>query len=75
MAKIKGASRSGEAQYTKTQFNLDKKGRTNKKLKSNPNAAKYLTATGKELKDKAVAYAKEHFKKGRRYRKNIASES
>ena len=64
MAKRNGASGSGEAQYTKTQFNLDKKGRTNKKLKSNPNAAKYLTATGRELKDKAVAYAKEHSKKG-----------
>lgn len=75
MAKRKGASGSGEAQYTKTQFNLDKKGRTNKKLKSNPNAAKYLTATGRELKDKAAAYAKEHFKKGRKYRKNTAPES
>ena len=27
MAKIKSARGSGEAQYTKTQFNLDKKGR------------------------------------------------
>ena len=66
MAKRKGSSGSGEAQYSITQHNLDRKGKTNKKLKNNSMASKYLTPTGKELKEKAEAYAKEHFKKGRR---------
>ena len=39
---------------------LDKKGKTNKKLKMNTQASKYLTARGKELKEAAAAYAKEH---------------
>lgn len=69
MAKRK-ASNSGEAHFSITQANLDNKGKTNKKLKRNPMASKYLTAKGKELKEKAEAYAKEHFKKGRRYKKN-----
>lgn len=56
----KGKSGSGESQYTITQFNLDRKGKTNKKLKRNPMASKYLTAKGKELKEAAVAFAKEH---------------
>lgn len=60
MAKRKGSSGSGEAQYTITQINLDKKGKTNKKLKMNIQASKYLTARGKELKEAAAAYAKEH---------------
>lgn len=60
MAKRKGSSGSGEGQYTITQINLDKKGKTNKKLKMNPQASKYLTARGKELKEAAAAYAKEH---------------
>lgn len=60
MAKRKGSSGSGEAQYTITQINLDKKGKTNKKLKMNTQASKYLTARGKELKEAAAAYAKEH---------------
>ncbi len=75
MAKRKGSSGSGEGQYTITQINLDRKGKTNKKLKSNPQASKYLTPKGKELKEKAEAYAKEHFKKGRRHRKDTAPES
>ena len=75
MAKRKGSSGSGEGQYTITQANLDRKGKTNKKLKRNPQASKYLTPKGKELKEKAETYAKEHFKKGRRYRKDIAPES
>ena len=62
------ASKSGEAQFSVTQYNLDKKGKTNKKLKRNPMASKYLTAKGKEIKEAAEAYAKEHFKKGRKYR-------
>ena len=56
----KGKSGSGESQYTITQFNLDRKGKTNKKLKRNPMASKYLTAKGKELKEAAAAFAKEH---------------
>lgn len=56
----KGKSGSGENQYTTTQFNLDRKGKTNKKLKRNPMASKYLTAKGKELKEAAAAFAKEH---------------
>lgn len=68
MAK-RNASGSGEAQFSITQGNLDKKGKTNKKLKSNPMASKYLSAKGKELKEIAEAYAKEHFKKGRKHNK------
>ena len=56
----KGKSDFGENQYTITQFNLDRKGKTNKKLKRNPMASKYLTAKGKELKEAAAAFAKEH---------------
>ena len=68
MAKRKGSSGSGEAQYSKTQANLDKKGKTNKKVKRNPMASKYLTAKGKELKEAGEKAHKENFKKGRRYR-------
>ena len=60
MAKRKGKSGNGEAQYTITQINLDKKGKTNKKLKRNPMASKYLSVRGKELKDAAAEYAKAH---------------
>lgn len=58
-----------EAQFSITQANLDRKGKTNKKLKRNPMALKYLTPKGREIKEQAEAFAKEHFKKGRRYRK------
>lgn len=60
MAKRKGKSGSGEAQYTITQINLDKKGKTNKKLKSNPKASKYLTPKGREIKEAAAAFVKAH---------------
>ena len=43
MAKRK-ASNSGEAHFFITHANLDNKGKTNKKLKLNPMASKYLTA-------------------------------
>ena len=66
MGKRKGSSGSGESQYPITQANLDKKGKTNKKVKRNPLASKYLSAKGQELRDQAKAYAEEHFKKGRR---------
>ncbi len=76
MAKRKGSSGSGEGQYTITQINLDKKGKTNKKLKSNPQAAKYLTAKGKELKEAAAAFAKAHPKgTGKKYRKNTVADA
>ena len=48
-------------------FYLDKKGKTNKKLKRNPMALKYLTAHGKELKEAGEKIFKENFKKGRRH--------
>ena len=69
MAKRRGASHSGEAQYAITQRNLDNKGKTNKKLKRNPMASKYLSAKGKELKEAAAAFVKEHpAGSGRRYK-------
>lgn len=60
MAKRKGKSGSGEGHYVITQANLDKKGKTNKKLKRNPMTSKYLTARGQELKDAAKAFAEAH---------------
>ena len=68
MAKGKSSSGRGEAQFSITQANLDNHNKTNKKIKLNPQASKYLTACCKELKEKAEAYAKEHYKKGRRTR-------
>ena len=66
MAKRK-SSKSGEAHFSITQANLDKKGKTNKKLKRNPMASKYLTARGKELKEAGEKAFKEKIKKGRRH--------
>lgn len=65
MAKRKGKSGSGEGQYSTTQINLDNKGKTNKKLKRNPMAAKHLTARGKELKAAGEAMYKENMAKHR----------
>ena len=59
MAKRK-ASKNGEAQFSITQANLDRKGKTNKKLKRNPMASKYLTPKGRELKDAGKAAYKEN---------------
>ena len=76
MAKGKRSSGNGEAQYAITQANLDRKGKTNKKVSRNINAAKYLTPKGKELKEKAAALFKETYKKGRRHtKKDTPSES
>ena len=61
----KGKSGSGEDQYKITQLNLDKKGKTNKKLKSNPMAMKYLSAKGKELKEIGEKLYKENMAKHR----------
>ena len=58
MAKRKGKSGNGEMQFAITQRNLDRKGKTNKKLKLNPMAMKYLTPRGKELKEAAAANIK-----------------
>lgn len=69
MAKRK-AHKDGEAQFSITQANLDKKGKTNKKLKLNVKASKFLTPKGGELKEKAIKLAKETFKKGRRHKKD-----
>lgn len=41
MAKGKKSSGLNEAQYIRTAANLKRKGKTNKKLKRNPNAQKY----------------------------------
>ena len=66
MAKRK-TSNSGEAHFSITQANLDKKGKTNKKLKRNPMASKYLTARGKELKEAGEKAFKENLNKGKRH--------
>ena len=65
MAKRKGKSGSGEGHFIITQANLDKKGKTNKKLKRNPMASKYLTVKGRELKDAGEAAYKENMAKHR----------
>ena len=66
----KGSSGNGEGRYVITQANLDAKGKTNKKLKRNPMATKYLTAKGKELKEAAAARMQEHpAGTGHKYRK------
>ena len=65
MAKRKGKSSSGEGHFIITQANLDKKGKTNKKLKRNPMASKYLTARGRELKDAGEKAYKENMAKHR----------
>ena len=65
MAKRKGKSGSREGHFIITQANLDKKGKTNKKLKRNPMASKYLTVRGRELKDAGEAAYKENMAKHR----------
>ena len=66
MAHKKATGTGNTSQFSTTQRNLDKKGKTNKKLKSNRQASTYLSTKGQELKDSASSYAKEHFKKGHR---------
>lgn len=63
--KRKGKSGSGEGHFIITQANLDNKGKTNKKLKRNPMASKYLTVRGRELKDAGEAAYKENMAKHR----------
>ena len=65
MGKRRGGKKNGsnEDQYIRTQANLDKHGKTNKKLRRNPLATKYLTAKGKELKAAGEALYKENMAK------------
>lgn len=65
MAKRKGKSSGGEGHYIITQSNLDKKGKTNKKLRLNPMANKYLSVKGKELKETGEAMYKANMAKHR----------
>ena len=65
MAKRKGKSGSGEGHFIITQANLDKKGKTNKKLKRKHIASKYITVKGRELKDAGEAAYKENMAKHR----------
>jgi len=70
MAKRRGKSGSGEGQYAITQANLDNKGKTNKKLKRNTMASKYLTPKGKEIIEAAKKFVQEHpAGSGRRFKK------
>lgn len=72
MAKRRGASHNGEAQYAITQKNLDKKGKTNKKLRRNAMASKYLSTEGQRLKDEAKAFMEAHpAGSGRRHKAKI----
>lgn len=63
MAKRKGKSGNGEGHFIITQANLDKKGKTNKKLKRNPMASKYLSVKGRELKEAGEKAYKENMAK------------
>ena len=72
MAKRKGKSGSGEGHFIITQANLDKKGKTNKKLKRNPMASKYLTVSGRELKDAGEKAYKENMAKHRKRMKQAS---
>ncbi len=63
MAKRKGKSGNGEGHFIITQANLDKKGKTNKKLKRNPMASKYLSVRGRELKEAGEKAYKENMAK------------
>ena len=53
-------------------MNLDKKGKTNKKLKTNPMASKYLTPKGREIIEAAEAFRKAHpAGTGKKYKKKL----
>lgn len=74
MAKRKGKSGSGADRYVITQINLDKKGKTNKKVSRNAEAKKHLTEEGKKIIAKAAEFAKAHpAGTGKKYNKKIAS--
>lgn len=66
MAKRKrGKIASGDGHFIITQANLDAKGKTNKKLRLNPMANKYLSIKGKELKEAGEAMYKANMAKHR----------
>lgn len=75
MAKRKGSAGSNEQQFIATQANLDKKGKTNKKLKTNPMASKYLSVKGRELKETTQAMDKENKAKARERKAKLAKAS
>ena len=71
MARRPAKGKGYDEQFDVTQRNLDKKGKTNKKLKRNPMASKHLTPKGKEIIEAAAAFVKEHpARSGYKYRKN-----
>ena len=72
--KRKGSSGSGADQYVITQINLDKKGKTNKKVNKNAEAKKHLTEEGKKIIAAAAEYVKQH-PPGSGRRKNKAKAS
>ena len=68
MASNKNSNR-GEGNFAKTAANLARKGKTNKKLKSNPTAMKYEMPANKAISDEAKKYTLEHPKgTGYKYR-------
>lgn len=72
----KGKSGSGSDQYFVTQLNLDKKGKTNKKVKRNSEAKNHLTEEGKKIIAAAAEYVKQHPPgSGRRNKKNKVQAS
>lgn len=74
MAQRKGSSGSGEGQYAKTAANLARKGKTNKKLKSNPQAAKYENSENNSIREKAKQFFLAHKPgTGRRAKKHNAN--
>ena len=63
-------------QYIITARNLARKGKTNKKLKSNPLASKYESSENTKLKEHALNMTKLHPKgTGYKYRKNNTSKT
>ena len=72
MAKRKGKSGNGEGHFIITQANLDKKGKTNKKLKRNPMASKYLSVRGRELKEAGEKAYKENMAKHKERMKQVS---
>ena len=68
----RGSSSNGDGHFVITQANLDKKGKTNKKLRLNPMATKYLTSKGKDLKEAGEKANKENQTKARERKAKLA---
>lgn len=67
---VRKGKKTDEGKFAKTALNLAKKGKTNKKLKSNPMAMKNETPENKRLTEAAALFRKEHPKgSGRKYNK------